>query len=253
MKRVRQSSIIGEKDRIQKLLEQRKSNKEIADILGTSYATVAIFVRRHLGGNPYKTKHKHLREPVMKYFLKHTAQETICKFKLTSSEFKSIMTVGYKMPEFAHLRKDTRMKEPYTLKSLLLLFQLSGFVQRDCIAKAIGRSNSRVIKEKMQNLGLNSTKNMNGITFSQYVDVFGDEPKQFIRTQAGPFNSLRDYFFRLVLWSDIDNWLKDGLIRTDDVMNAYVSAMATFQRWFFKTENIKPKVKRLMRKYGRQD
>lgn len=213
------------------------NNVQIAEAIGLSKATVQLFVSRKLGGNPnylkHKTKHKHLRKPVMEYFLSHTWEETKKHFKLKDSELKSIFTIGYIDPKLAHLRKDTRRRDAWSTEELRFLFRLTGVISRDEINQHLNRGNSgRVIKEKLMKLGI-PAKNVNGLTYSQFTSLFKKKPVYYLATTAGsPGSKFVQYAnWKIVPWCHIEEMLNDKYIEHSDAIKLYVETMAMFQRW----------------------
>lgn len=241
------------------LIESGMNNVEIASELGKSRSLIQLAARRYLGGNPNyrlkKTKHRHLREPVFKYFLDHTWQETMERFKLTESELKSLFTVGYRMPELAHLRKDTRVREAWSAEALIYMLQRVGLVRREKIGEHLKRGNHvRVIKEKLRQLGVNS-KTLQGMTLSTYRRNFGQEPSLLIQTKAGPGGGHTGKFdligkFKIVPWVILRKELELGLIQTPKLFEDYIKAMALFQDWIFRGGNIVRKMHKIINESG---
>lgn len=218
------------------LLESGHSYKEISQILGRPKSGVAIKSLRLFGGmgKDPRLKHKHLREPVMRYFLTHTAEETRKKFKLTQSEFKSIFTVGYRDPKFKHLRKDKRNKGEWKTKHYKILLQNAGLKPREEIAKMIGKGNvNSCIKERLRKLKI-SSKSLNGITMSQYREAFGKEPSFYIQTKAGPTSGLHGAsHWKIIPWVYLEKEIKEKRIKAPQITKDLVKSMALFQNWIF--------------------
>lgn len=244
----------NENDRmkIAELLAQGKNNYEIAKEIGRTRATVAIFVQRFLGGNPNyrrkRTKHKHLREEVMTYFLSHSAEESAAHFKLTMSEFKSLMTVGYRCPEFSHLRKETRRHDKFTSKELVTILKYSGILSRQMIAEIIKRDSARVIKEKLAHLKI-ASRNINGMNLTLFQKTFRKDPPRSLKTLAGPEKGNGSHF-RIALWVDIEEWMILGIIPSHSLMFKYVESMAMFQRWIWGTDRVAERINRALKKYS---
>lgn len=223
---------------IKDLINQGLTNPEIAEELKLTRSQVAIYSQRFLGGNPNylkkKTKHKHLRKDVMTYFLDHSQDECIDKFGISKSEFKSIMTVGYRDQNLSHLRKDKRRRDAWSSEELRFLLKWSGVISRDEINSILKRGNSSiVIKEKLQKLNLCS-KNVNGLTFSQFKKLFKSEPIYYLKTCAGnpgPSGCFSDSRWKLVPWCHIEEMLVSGFVKHSESIVLYIMAMAKFQRW----------------------
>lgn len=246
---------------IRKLMRLASQNKyfytEIAKTLGKKPQPVRDKARKlgllstkrtlaHRFGK-WNQKHSHLREPVMKYFLTHTMEETRKRFGLTKSEIKSLFTVGYRMSRFKHLRKETRDHSPWTLNQLKILLRYSGLRSRLFVAKKIGRGNVKsCIKERYMKLGI-ASRNLQGLTLSQFVQVFGRRPEYFLQTDAGPHggrSGLLPTRWKIIPWVWLDRQIRKNKLKTSVEMRYLISARAMFQEWIFegnalrKMENI---------------
>jgi hypothetical protein len=219
--------------------------KDIAQKFGVRPNTASMILRRHgIKNDNYKKtigswniKHKHLRKDVMMYFMKFTENETKKKFGLTDSEFKSLMTAGYGMPELRNYRKDKRTKRKWTLGELINILKMSGIKSRDEIAKELNRGNQRVIKEFLMKKQIITPKYTNGLTVSVFVELFGEYPDFFIQTSAGPgsrnmkTNVQATSNFKIVPWVYIDDWIKNTSKNIPDFLKKTAEAMAVFQEW----------------------
>lgn len=221
-----------EKMRLGFLLEAKFSYSEIADLMGRPKNGVAQKAQRIYGGSGHqkKTKHKHLRKSVMRYFQNHTAKEVQDKFNITQSEFRSICSVSYREPWCKEFRKDKRNKSAWSTEDYKFMLQNVGFIPRIDIGIALGRGKEIVIKEKLSFLGL-SGKNVNGITLSQYRKIFKCDPPKYIHTMAGPPNLInRDIgFWKLVPWV----WMKAETKTLKEPLKTYFKTRALFQDWIF--------------------
>jgi hypothetical protein len=178
------------------------------------------------------TKHAHLRERVMTYFLDHSWEETRLRFRLTASELKSLFTVGYRDPTLAHLRKDTRRKDSWTLDEMLFCIRHAGIRERSWIAKRLNRGCATNIKERFQKWGA-STKFLNGMPMSWVIQLWGSEfSDRRIRTKAGPPGIWR---FQLLPWHDC--LVLSKKYPTDETIRSGIRAMVKFQEFIFKTKS----------------
>lgn len=225
------------KDEIEGLIAMGKTNPEIATELGLTINQVALFAQRELGGNPNylkkKTKHAHLHEEILKLRLKLSDAEIREKLGLTHGEMKSCMTYAYQREEFKHLRVETRRRDPWSSEELRFLLRWAGVITRKEINEHLGRGkNEIVIKEKLQELGLCS-KNVNGLTFSQFRALFKRDPIFYLSTSAGsPASKFSEYAnWKIVPWCHISEMIKDGEISYTSALHIQVEAMAMFQRW----------------------
>jgi len=211
--------------------------REIAALLGKKVGSVGYHARK-LG--IYKTpagrqgegkrKHKHLRRAAFTFFLTHSFEETAEKFSLTKTQLKSLMSVCYKDPEFSHLRKDTRRKDPWSLEEMLFLLRFSGVQPRSWIAKSLDRSGARNIKERMQGWNA-STKWLNGMPLAWAKTLWPEADPPSFKTEAGP-----TYFkFRIVTWHDAA--ILAGKYKTPPEIKACIRAMVRFQEFIHGTRS----------------
>lgn len=222
--------------------------KDIAKILKRSPAMVCHQARKlrlpkadHLFGK-WNNKHAHIREEVLTYFLKHSFEDTAKRFDLTHSELKSCLTNAYKIPELRHLRKATNDHSPWNTKQLKFLLRHAGLRDRDWIANKIGRGNRTCIKERMQFLGI-ASRNLQGLTLSQFIEAFGERPKFFLQTVAGPKAQSKAYW-KIVPWVWLDKEIKAGRLKTAKEMSILISTHAIFQDWIFEGNSLE-KMKRI--------
>jgi hypothetical protein len=240
--------------------EGQKFNTEIARLIGKRPASVSWRVRK-LGLTPsrrracadrmggWNAKHAELRGPAMKYFMTHSWEETRKKFGLTESELKSVFTVGYRMPEFKHLRKETRDHSAWTAKQLQFLLTHAGLRPRKWILSQLGRGkNVCTISERLQALGL-SSRTLQGLTLSQFREAFGQEPAFFLQTDAGPDGGLKTSLptrWKIIPWVWLDQELKAKRLKTAKELRMLIAARAQFQEWIFGGNALR-KMKRIVR------
>lgn len=199
----------------------------------------------------WNSKHSHIRGPVMKYFMTHTWKETKKRFGLTQSEQKSLFSVGYQMPEFKHLRKETRDHSPWSKSQLLFLLRHAGLMPRKWIAEKIGRGNQTCIKERLQALGL-SSRTMQGLTLSQFIEAFGKRPDFYIQTKAGPNGGPKNALptrWKIIPWVWLDQELRAKRLKTGVELKLLIRARAQFQEWIFQGNALK-KMKRITTAQG---
>jgi hypothetical protein len=222
-----------------RLVKSRKYDyHEIARIMGMNRNQV-VTKGQALGlKNPVylmrKTKHAHLREPAMRYFVTHTWEETRERFGLTQSELKSLFTVGYRDPKLRHLRKETRRHDAWSLKEKLFLIQHAGIQPRTWIARRLKRGGAHSVKEELERLQMNS-KFVNGMSRKYLLEILGpwDCPKG-IKTKAGPSGGGRgDFRFVVVPWTECERLQKRFPRRFTPELKTAIRAMAMFQRWVF--------------------
>lgn len=201
----------------------------------------------------WNAKHKHLRLPALRYYQAHTAKETAKRFGLTDREFKSLITVTYKTAAWKKLRKETRTHEPWSAKELKFLLRHAGLVPRKKIMEKIGRGkNVCHIKERLQTLGV-ASRTIQGITLSQYINAFGERPRFFLKTSAGPDGGAKGTLptrWKLVPWVWLDQELKAKRLKTAPEFRMLVSSMAMFQDWIFEGNALR-KMKRICKESER--
>ncbi len=203
----------------------------------------------------WNAKHAHVRGQVMKYFVTHTWNQTRERFKLTESELKSLFTVGYRMPEFKHLRKDKRNHAGWSVKEHVFLLKHAGLRPRKWILKELGRGqNVCCIKERLQTLGL-SSRTLQGLTLSQFREAFGHYPKFYLQTTAGPDGGLKTGLptrWKIIPWVWLDQELKAKRLNTAPEFKQLVSARAMFQEWIFGGNALR-KMKRICAQAKKED
>lgn len=219
---------------------------EIAEKMKKSRNSIAVKSQKLGLKNPTHRrrmlKHKHLRKPVMEYFVTHTPEETIKKFEITMSEFKSIMTCGYRCPEFKHLRKDTRRNDPWSFDETMFLIRHAGIQEREWIAKKLKRGTMQSVKEALSRMNTNS-RYTHGLPYKLASQLLGREV-DFIQTKAGPISEHQSFRYKVVPWVVLFSKSK----RTKDMpdhIRACLSAMAKFQMFIMGTKTIKETVKQL--------
>lgn len=227
---------------IRLMIDNGLTNKQIAEVYGVSRDSIVAVVRKKLSGNPnYRLqiqKYKHLYEPVMKYFLNHTWDETKKYFNLNDNNLKSIFSYAYKSPELKKYRKDTRRKDEWNLQELKTLLVSCGLIERKDIARMLKRGNGQGVKDKINQLSLKS-RNVNGLTLTQYRELFGKEPKKLIKTKAG--SGLMK--IKLVPWVILEQ--DKNLNDMPDFIKTLISTMAIFQRWINEADNNKSVIKKI--------
>lgn len=176
----------------------------------------------------WNVKHVHISQEVMEFYATHTWQETIAKFSLTLSEWKSLEFYARKRGLTRH--KDTRTHDKWTVEELLFVLRHAGIRQRDWIAKQIERGNSRVIKEKLRSLHVN-TKTLNGLTISSYRMIFGKEPRLTVAGDAGPNRSGMPTTFKIVPWALVWAEIHAKSVTAPKAFEIVAQTMARFQFW----------------------
>lgn len=207
---------------------------EIAKEHGCSTPTVSCFRQRHIGPNnnylKHRTKYRLIEKDVFKFFQNNSIEDCMKKFNLSKSEIKSLFTYGYKKESLKIFRKDSRRKDKWTEYQIKEMLKCIGLLNRKEIAKRIGRGNERVIKEKLQHLGLKYPKYTNGLTISRFRNIFGCEPGFYLDTKAGPGRGKNSStFFKIVPWCFIKDSIKQKDLDVASPIAAWVNAMADFQ------------------------
>lgn len=234
------------------ILEGDKTYYKIAEIMGRSRNSVVGEAGRLGLKNPFymrsKTKHKHLREPVLKYFLNHSTEECQERFNLTASEFKSLCTVAYKDPNLKHLRKDKRRNDVWSSKELVFFLQHAGLQPRAWIAKKLKRGTKESIKECQFRLKTGSTKYINGIPLKWAKELFNQD-FEAVKTNAGPVGC-SDFRFVIVPWCVLSTRLQNDPSISQE-MKSMLRAMHMFQGWIHGTRRsneIVESIKKIVRK-----
>lgn len=233
-------------------------NKDIAAKFDRKPAAITFLLKKHGVKNQAarkivgksNSKHSHLREKVMRYFLNHTKDETCKKFGLLDREIKSLFTIGYRLPEFKHLRKDKRNHKSWTVDEYKFLLQHCGLKSRDWIAKKLKRGGELGIKDRLDILNI-SSKSINGLTISQYRVLFGKNPEFYLQSSAGPHRKLKSRknsasYYKIIPWVYLNEQIKLKRLKTVDPMIKLINSMALFQNWVFEG-NALVKMKKIVR------
>lgn len=213
----------------------------IAAALGRS--TAAVMGRRQELGlcgsvGESNAKHKHLRKAAMTYFVTHSWKETAKHFGLTTNEFKSLMTSGYRDPALLHLRKDTRRHDAWTFAETMTLLRASGLQPRSWIAKRLSRGTKEAVKEQLARLGT-GTRHINGIPLSWVHELVGLDIEIGFKVKAGPKGRGCDGRPILVPWVVLD-WLMKRLpfLEVPGHLVEAFGAMAHFQKLVHGTRGV---------------
>jgi len=235
-----------EKELIRLVSLNRYTYPEISKMLKLSIESIRN-KGQHLGlkntvYSKNKTVTKHLRKPVMKYFLNHTWDQTKNHFNLRDSQLKTIFTIGYRDPKLKHLRKDKRRKDPWSKEELLLFLKYSGLLPRTEIAKKLNRGTKESIKEMLAKNRLHS-KNINGLP-ERLANVI--MPIGGIKTFAGAQGKSGKCCIRLVLWTVLYDAIK-YITNIDITLKYAIRAMARFQKWVYNTNNVSKAVNNILK------
>lgn len=186
----------------------------------------------------WNSKHAHLREDLLRYYLTHSAEECQKRFKLTPSEFKSCLIYAYRIPEFKHLRKETRRHDAWTAYEFKFLLQHSGFRSREWIAKKLKRGGHLGIKDRLEMLGV-ASKSVNGLTLSKFREAFNKEPDFYLKTKAGPGRGKYSAtYYKIIPWVWLDQELKAKRLKTHKIFRKLIASMALFQEWVFEGDAL---------------
>lgn len=177
-----------------------------------------------------RTKHKHLRKPLLQFYKRHSAQETAQHFGLTPAEFRSCLTLAYKDPKLSHLRKETRRHDSWELDELLFLIRHSGIQPRIWISRKLKRGGVYAVRESLNRLNTGS-KFLNGIPLEWGLILFGSScTETILKTKAGPPGGKRGNFhFKIIPWVECERLSKNK--KLDPEVRIAIQAMARFQRW----------------------
>lgn len=228
------------------VLSEKYTYAEIAEKMKKSRNAIAVKSQKlGLSNKAYIkriTKHKHLRQPVMEYFVTHTPEETIKKFKITMSEFRSLMTVGYRDPDLTHLRKDTRRNDPWSFSETMFLIRHAGIQEREWIAKKLKRGTMHSVKEMLSRINTNS-RYTHGLPFKSASELLGREV-DYIQTKAGPISDKQSFRYKIVPWVVL--YSKSKRIKDmPDHIRTCLKSMAKFQIFIMGTKTIKETIEQL--------
>lgn len=221
------------------VLSQTYTYSEIAKILGRSRSECQQRGQYMGLKNPTyqirQTKHAHLRKDLLHYYLTHSAEECQKKFNLTQSEFKSCLTYAYMDPKLAHIRKETRRRDVWSVEEIRFLLRHAGIQPRDWISRKLNRGGVHSVKESLSRLNLKS-KHLNGMPKEWATILFGE---RFLihafKTKAGPAGRNQTFCFRMIPWVKLEELIRDQTVPVD--IQLAIQAMAKFQRWIFGTKD----------------
>lgn len=231
-------------DKLKNLVSQGKYfYREIADIMNLPlkslyYRSSQLGLKnkaKYKRCGEWNRKHAHLRKDLLTYFLNHSSEETMKKFNLTHSEFKSCMTYAYIDPNLTHLRKDKRNQKTFLLEDWIFMIKRLCLLSRSKISFLSGRSkkeNPFSVKERLAKIGA-STKMMNGlnISFCKIILPSNVIKDNLIITKAGPSGLNGNFNFKIIPWVVLDN-LSDFYIK-DDTVKECIKIMAKLQRFIY--------------------
>ena len=230
------SCLTGLDQELKDFVELGMTTKEISILLGLTQATVSIYCNRKLGlKNPNYlkriTKHKHLHKKALKTFLTNSHKETASILGLSEGELKSCLTYAYKDENLKSIRKDKRKKDKWSSRDLRILLTNAGLISRKEICEKLNRGKTvHVVKDKLGQLGV-SSKNLNGLTITQFRNLFKKEARAYKKTSAGSGGDTLGGHFKIVPWTLIEKEFECGYIDHSAEVELYVKSMALFQRW----------------------
>lgn len=180
----------------------------------------------------YNAKHAHIREAAFEYFLTHSTDQTREHFGLTKSECRSLFSVGYRMPELSHLRKDTRRRDAWSPEEYLFLLRHAGLRDRDWIAAALKRGSRHAVKDcASDRLHGIWTKQMHGLPHKIVAEQLGVPGLKTVQTAAGPISETHSYRYIIVPWVV----LADSQSKFSVEIRPALRAMSRFQKWIYGT------------------
>lgn len=220
------------------VLSQRYTYPEIAKLMGKTRSQCQQRAQYMGLKNPVygirQTKHAHLRGKLLRYYLNHSAPECQKKFNLTPSEFKSCLTIAYKNPKWAHIRKETRRHDPWSIEEVKFLLRHSGIQSRTWISRKLKRGGVYSVKESLSRLNIKS-KHLNGMPLTWVELLCGGPLEGSIKTKAGPRGQDDAFCFRIIPWVRLERLIEKRKVQPD--IYAAIKVMAKFQRWAFGTQN----------------
>lgn len=183
-----------------------------------------------------------LRERVIRYYKTHTARECAKKFGLTHGQMIGLLETSRRKGLLSPNFKDTRTKNPWTLKEWRYLIQRAGLRPRGFIALKLNRGSARVIKERLRVNGNCGSKWLNGMPREWAVQLWGERAPCGFKTDAGPKG------FIVVPWTECE--ILSRKHKTDSNVKAMIRAMSKFQKLIYgvnSNKGIKIKIRRILR------
>lgn len=230
-------------DQILSGLKRGLTNKQIAEdarvSIGTIQRRLAVY-----GGNPnYLNAHrKSSTEELIQICLRASeiGWAALAKeLKISYREMMNIKTRAVKRGLFrrenGYKSKDKRRKKKWSGSELAIMLKWSGIISRNEIAKKLGATSGRVIKERLLSMNI-AGRDVNGILISRFREYFGCEPPRFVSSTTGPGGSMK---YKLALWVDIEYWISARLIKSTPLITTKIKTMALFQKWIWGGGGIK--------------
>lgn len=239
------------------LLKSDLTCVEIADVMGLKDGCVRYHANR-LGYPASKRvlKRDHFNRVVkysdqvkiFKFFQSgNSVDETLKKFNISKSRFKSICTVLYKKEDLKVFRKDNRKKDVWNIDEKIELLRFCGLKDRNWVANRLGRGTHESVKEELSRIGIGS-RYVNGLTKSQCNLIFDFEmvpSKYVIKTDAGP----RDFKFILIPWVVIEDIILKNRLKIKYEVVKCIKIMSIFQKWIHGTRGVDETVRKI-KKYS---
>jgi len=210
--------------------------KDIAKEFNVKPAALTYFCKKNkIHGRAKKgawnSKHSHLRKDVLTYFMGHSFEETQKTFKLSKSELKSLFAAAYRDKTLLHLRKDSRTKEPFDIKTTIKMVKMLGLISRKDVAIKLKRGKTHyVVRDRLKKMNAEETRYLNGISERWAKQLFGIS-NVGIKTKACPKN----FESIIIPWVDLEYRLSK--MDVDDTLARCVKSMARFQRWIYNSNS----------------
>jgi hypothetical protein len=246
------------------LLRLAKSGRlfasEIAELVGRTKEAVRYRLRK-LGLDlakrakasgrmgQWNAVHAHVRQRAMRYFLTHSFEDTMKKFKLTKSQLKSLMTASYRDEKCAHLRKDKRRHDVWSFDETMFLLRHAGLQERRWIAARLKRGTMQSVKEMTSRLG-SKTRYINGLPKRLAEELIGHQVEGF-KTKAGPTGPGVDCRPIIVPWVTLYSEARKAVPCPPEHIADVLRAMAQFQRRIHGTRGIADTVESIIKAIGR--
>lgn len=238
--------------RIKRLAKEGYGLCAVADMMGVHADHIRKLranktVKFRCGYEISREKSKIFREKVHAYRLKHGTAKAAEKFGLThktASQYSAqAVRDNKKLQPF-----DDRRKDKWSAEDLVYLLRKSGIDSREDIKTHLKRGDKvTLIKEKLQDLGVCS-KNVNGISTEQFLEIFGVAPPVRIEGSAR---------FKIVPYQYVVKYMNKSKVDINPTLKIYFETMALFQKWIYGDEDImelvaKPAYKLRMKGSGKR-
>lgn len=218
------------------------SNKEISERLQVLPCTICRRLKKYGGNQNYLNQKRKSTTDELRAFLHRAEEIGFAELRkelgISRREINAIKSRCVKrglVTRENYKSKDKRRKNKWSGDEISKMLMWSGIISREDIAKKLGSSSGRVIKERLVNMNI-AGRDVNGVLLTKFREMFQCDPPRCVHSLTGPGGSAK---YKIALWVDIEFWIKNKKIKSVPVITKKVEIMAMFQRWIWKGGRIK--------------